>query len=214
VLSDPKAYRFRPVSLADLPRLRAWLQTPEVVRWWGDPAEQLEKVVTDPLGVVLKLLLGRKFRGIRPHRHSRCCPCLGLDEGVVERTAPHGSAGGFLSGIFSIADLYAFSMAFCFSFSSGVIWRSGDKLIPGNGIWAEAAPVRKAIIAPAWTIFRSMSLVKRTMTQSMPNSASFASRISLLLSVMLFLIPIILCKNSDAADMSKASSADRYDRSS
>ena len=105
-------------------------------------------------------------------------------------------------------------MAFCFSFSSGVIWRSGDKLIPGNGIWAEAAPVRKAIIAPAWTIFRSMSLVKRTMTQSMPNSASFASRISLLLSVMLFLIPIILCKNSDAADMSKDSSADRYDRSS
>jgi hypothetical protein len=47
-----------------------------------------------------------------------CCPCLGLDEGVLERTAPHGSAGGFLSGIFSIADLYAFSMAFCFSFSS------------------------------------------------------------------------------------------------
>ena len=66
MLSDPKAYRFRPVSLADLPRLRAWLQTPEVVRWWGDPAEQLEKVVTDPLGVVLKLLLGRKF----PSRHS------------------------------------------------------------------------------------------------------------------------------------------------
>jgi hypothetical protein len=32
MLSDPKAYRFRPVSLADLPRLRAWLQTPEVVR--------------------------------------------------------------------------------------------------------------------------------------------------------------------------------------
>jgi hypothetical protein len=123
-----------------------------------------------------------------------CCPCLGLDEGVVERTAPHGSAGGFLSGIFSIADLYAFSMAFCFSFSSGVIWRSGDKLIPGIGIWAEAAPVSKAIIAPAWTIFRSMFLVKRPMPQSMPNSASFASRISLLLSVMLFLIPIILCK--------------------
>jgi hypothetical protein len=95
-------------------------------------------------------------------------------------------------------------MAFCFSFSSGVIWRSGDKLIPGIGIWAEAAPISKAIIAPAWTIFRSMSLVKRTMPQSMPNSASFASRISLLLSVMLFLIPIILCKNYDAADMSKS----------
>ena len=47
MLSDPKAYRFRPVSLADLPRLRAWLQTPEVVRWWGDPAEQLELIRED-----------------------------------------------------------------------------------------------------------------------------------------------------------------------
>jgi hypothetical protein len=27
MFSDPKAYRFRPVSLANLPRLRAWLQT-------------------------------------------------------------------------------------------------------------------------------------------------------------------------------------------
>jgi hypothetical protein len=47
MLSDPKAYRFRPVSLADLPRLRAWLQTPEVVRWWGDPAKQLELIRED-----------------------------------------------------------------------------------------------------------------------------------------------------------------------
>jgi hypothetical protein len=102
-----------------------------------------------------------------------CCPCLGLGEGDgFERTAPHGSTGVFLSGILPIADLYSFSMAFCFSFSSGVIWRScGAKLIPGVLIWAEAAPVSKAIIVPAWTIFRSMSLVKLTMTESMPHSA-------------------------------------------
>jgi hypothetical protein len=104
-----------------------------------------------------------------------CCPCLGLGEGDgFERTVPHGSTGVFLSGILPIADLYASSTAFCFSFSSGVIWRScGAKLIPGVLIWAEAAPVSKAIIVPAWTIFRSMSLVKLTMTESMPHSVSF-----------------------------------------
>jgi aminoglycoside 6'-N-acetyltransferase len=39
--NDPKAYTFRPASAKDLPRLRAWLQTPEVEHWWGDAAEQL-----------------------------------------------------------------------------------------------------------------------------------------------------------------------------
>jgi hypothetical protein len=61
-----------------------------------------------------------------------CCPCFGLDG--FERIAPQGSAGAFLSGIFPIADLYASSMVFCFCFSSGVIWWSGDKLILGVGI--------------------------------------------------------------------------------
>jgi hypothetical protein len=59
MLSDPKAYRFRPVSLADLPRRRAWLQTPEVVRWWGDPAEQLEPIredLKDPHGHVYRFV--------------------------------------------------------------------------------------------------------------------------------------------------------------
>ena len=104
------------------------------------------------------------------------------------------SERGTVNGDVSIVDLYAFSMTFCFSFSSGVIWRSGDKLIPGIGIWAEAAPVSKAIIAPTWTIFPSMSLLKLTMPQNMPHSASFASRIGLLLSVILLLIAIILQK--------------------
>jgi len=36
----PAGYAFRPVAPTDLPLLRRWLQTPEVVRWWGDPAEQ------------------------------------------------------------------------------------------------------------------------------------------------------------------------------
>jgi aminoglycoside 6'-N-acetyltransferase len=45
--NDPKSYTFRSASPEDLPRLRAWLRTPEVVRWWGDPVEQLELLEGD-----------------------------------------------------------------------------------------------------------------------------------------------------------------------
>jgi hypothetical protein len=52
--------------LADLPRLRAWLQTPEVVRWWGDPAEQLELIREDLPGAELP-----KWRcGVPARQHS------------------------------------------------------------------------------------------------------------------------------------------------
>jgi aminoglycoside 6'-N-acetyltransferase len=42
---------FRDVRPGDLPRLRVWLHTPEVARWWGDPDEQaamLEDDLTEP----------------------------------------------------------------------------------------------------------------------------------------------------------------------
>ena len=45
-------YAFRPATRDDLPMLRNWLATPEVVRWWGDPAEQyalLEQDLANPL---------------------------------------------------------------------------------------------------------------------------------------------------------------------
>jgi len=38
----PLQYAFRPAAHSDLPLLNRWLRTPEVVRWWGDPDEQLE----------------------------------------------------------------------------------------------------------------------------------------------------------------------------
>jgi aminoglycoside 6'-N-acetyltransferase len=41
------AYAFRAMSRADLPLIRRWLRTPEVVRWWGDPDEQYELVSSD-----------------------------------------------------------------------------------------------------------------------------------------------------------------------
>ena len=45
------SYAFRPASRADLPMLGQWLETPEVVRWWGEPAEQhalLEEDLDEP----------------------------------------------------------------------------------------------------------------------------------------------------------------------
>jgi aminoglycoside 6'-N-acetyltransferase len=45
------SYTFRPAARTDLPMLREWLETPDVVRWWGDPAEQyalLEEDLDEP----------------------------------------------------------------------------------------------------------------------------------------------------------------------
>ena len=41
------SYRFRPTTRLDLPMLREWLETPDVVRWWGDPAEQYALLAED-----------------------------------------------------------------------------------------------------------------------------------------------------------------------
>ena len=43
------AYGFRPATHDDLPLLRRWLHTPEVVHWWGDPTEQ-EELLREDLG--------------------------------------------------------------------------------------------------------------------------------------------------------------------
>jgi aminoglycoside 6'-N-acetyltransferase len=40
-------YDFRPMSAADLALIRRWLQTPEVVRWWGNPEQQYALVSGD-----------------------------------------------------------------------------------------------------------------------------------------------------------------------
>jgi aminoglycoside 6'-N-acetyltransferase len=40
-------YSFRLASVADLPRLSRWLMTPEVARWWGDPAREFETLKAD-----------------------------------------------------------------------------------------------------------------------------------------------------------------------
>jgi aminoglycoside 6'-N-acetyltransferase len=40
-------YRFRPFDRADLTTVERWLHTPEVVRWWGDPARELALLAED-----------------------------------------------------------------------------------------------------------------------------------------------------------------------
>ena len=40
-------YAFVPMTTADLPLIRRWLETPHVSQWWHDPAEQFELVSGD-----------------------------------------------------------------------------------------------------------------------------------------------------------------------
>lgn len=58
-------YSFRPAMKEDLPMLRLWLRTPEVVRWWGDPEEQaalLEEDLGEPRMVMrIVSFMGRPF---------------------------------------------------------------------------------------------------------------------------------------------------------
>jgi aminoglycoside 6'-N-acetyltransferase len=40
-------YQFRPMSAADLPMVRRWLNEPHVIRWWGRPDQQFDLVSGD-----------------------------------------------------------------------------------------------------------------------------------------------------------------------
>ena len=42
-----QAYAFQPMTPPHLPMIRRWLETPEVVRWWGQPDEQYDLVSGD-----------------------------------------------------------------------------------------------------------------------------------------------------------------------
>jgi aminoglycoside 6'-N-acetyltransferase len=55
------AYSFRAAKAKDLPRLRRWLNGPEVRRWWGDPSEQFELLrgdLNEPLMMMRIVSLG------------------------------------------------------------------------------------------------------------------------------------------------------------
>jgi aminoglycoside 6'-N-acetyltransferase len=42
-----RGYIFHPMTAADLPMLRHWLEKPHVAEWWGNPAEQYALVHSD-----------------------------------------------------------------------------------------------------------------------------------------------------------------------
>jgi aminoglycoside 6'-N-acetyltransferase len=58
-------YNFRLVTRDDLPMLRAWLGEPHVMRWWGDPDEQIGLITRDIDEPAMKLWIvsvaGRPF---------------------------------------------------------------------------------------------------------------------------------------------------------
>ena len=76
-------YVFRPMSVSDLPTIRIWLETPEVMRWWGAPDEQYALVSGDldhpdmdqfivalddcPFGYIQCYALGTWNQGFRAH---------------------------------------------------------------------------------------------------------------------------------------------------
>lgn len=43
----PAGYVFHPMSTADLPMVRRWLQAPHVAQWWGEPERQFALVRDD-----------------------------------------------------------------------------------------------------------------------------------------------------------------------
>lgn len=43
----PQAYEFRPMTAADLPQVRHWLEQPHVSHWWHDAVEQFELISGD-----------------------------------------------------------------------------------------------------------------------------------------------------------------------
>ena len=59
--ADRPTYSFRLATAKDLPRLRRWLNTPEVKRWWGNPSEQFELLrgdLNEPLMTMRIVSLG------------------------------------------------------------------------------------------------------------------------------------------------------------
>ena len=71
MFGDIDAYTFRLALREDLPLLRAWLRTPEVVRWWGDPVEQsalLQADLSEPRMVMhIVCFEGRPFAYVQDY---------------------------------------------------------------------------------------------------------------------------------------------------
>ena len=83
-------YQFRPMTEADLPLVKRWLETPHVRAWWHDPAEQFELVSGD-LGIEAmdQFIVAA---GERPFAYLQCYdPQVWPDNGLGDH--PDGTRG-------------------------------------------------------------------------------------------------------------------------
>jgi aminoglycoside 6'-N-acetyltransferase len=72
-------YAIRAMTSGDLPLIRRWLETPEVVHWWGNPDEQFMLVsgdLTDPDMDQFIVSLGG-----RPFGYIQCYPLSNWNQG-------------------------------------------------------------------------------------------------------------------------------------
>jgi len=102
-------YVFRPMSVSDFSTIRIWLETPEVMRWWGQPDEQCALVSGDlghpdmdqfivavddhPFGYIQCYALSTRNQGFGPHP-SRT---RGIDQFIgVSDMIGRGHGSGFI----------------------------------------------------------------------------------------------------------------------
>src|SRR5215813_6139344 len=82
-------YEFTPMTAADLPLIRRWLETPHVSEWWHDPTEQFELVSGD-LGHpdMAQFIVAT---GTRPFAYLQCYNISAWDAGFGPQ--PDGTRG-------------------------------------------------------------------------------------------------------------------------
>ena len=104
----PLAYRFRPLSVSDLPLVGQWLSRPHVAEWWGDPVPALAAIedhLADPAMDLFIVSFGEVPIGYQqsydPHAepdhplHDQPIGPLGIDQFIGEPALigrGHGSA--------------------------------------------------------------------------------------------------------------------------
>lgn len=82
-------YEFRPLTAADLPRVKRWLETPHVAQWWHDPARQFALVRGDLDDPDMEQFI--VSAGTRPFAYLQCYNLGAWDTGFGAQ--PDGARG-------------------------------------------------------------------------------------------------------------------------
>ena len=84
------SYQFRPMSAADLPMVRRWLNLAHVAEWWGDPGEQFDLVSGDLTEPAMDQFI--VAADARPFAYLQCYdPCVWPEGGLGSH--PAGTRG-------------------------------------------------------------------------------------------------------------------------